>query len=81
MKMMNTNRVIGRASSSSSGRRASSSSRLICQASSVKLYTNPGSRGKICEWAIAELKMSSSAVEMVEVNMRAGNNKRREDVH
>jgi len=54
---------------------------LICQASSVKLYTNPGSRGKICEWAIAELKMSSSAVEMVEVNMRAGNNKRREDVH
>ena len=38
----------------------------------AKLYTNPGSRGKIAEWYIAELGLP---VDMVQVDMRGGQHK------
>ncbi|KAI8476238.1 MAG: thioredoxin-like protein [Monoraphidium minutum] len=41
-------------------------------ARATKLYTNPGSRGKIAEWYIAEL---GTPVELVQVDMRAGQHK------
>lgn len=41
-------------------------------AAATKLYTNPGSRGKIAEWYIAELGIP---VELVQVDMRGGQHK------
>lgn len=41
----------------------------------IKLYTNPGSRGKICEWALAELNVPYEAVV---VDMKAGEHKKPE---
>ena len=47
----------------------SSTSRLHA----IKLYTNPGSRGKICEWALAELGVQ---YESIVLDMRAGEHKK-----
>jgi glutathione S-transferase len=39
----------------------------------IKLYTNPGSRGKICEWALDELEI---LYEPVMLDMRSGDHKK-----
>ncbi|GBF98066.1 glutathione S-transferase [Raphidocelis subcapitata] len=47
--------------------------RVACAAGPLKLYTNPGSRGKIAEFYLAELGLD---VETVQVDMRGGDHKK-----
>ena len=52
--------------------RAMTSHRSPSNLHAIRLYTNPGSRGKICEWVLSELDLPHEAVV---VNMRAGEHK------